>query len=144
VDKQKLHVAMEEYIRQHKQAVAEGKQKPQISNYIAECILKINQRLALAPKFARYTYIDEMISDGVQNSLEYLYNYNPEKYNNPFAYITQISFYAFIRRIQKEKRYLYIKMVVGRHQMIFDQETDQQSDMSDFANEFIEDFEKSQ
>jgi len=52
---------------------------------------------------------DEMISDGVENCIQYIDNFDPEKSSNPFAYFTQIIYYAFLRRIQKEKRQLDIK-----------------------------------
>ena len=58
-----------------------------------------------------------MISDGIENCLQYIHNFNPEKSNNPFAYFTQIIYYAFIRRIQKEKKQAHVK-----HQLISKQE----------------------
>ena len=92
-------------------AIAEddGKQSPPVTNYIGECFLKIATHLSYRPNFINYTYRDEMISDGIENCLQYVKNFNPEKSKNPFAYFTQIIYYAFLRRIQKEKRQLEIK-----------------------------------
>ena len=87
----------------------EEKVKPQITNYIGECFLKIATHLSYRPNFINYTYRDEMIADGIENCLQYCSNFDPEKSKNPFAYFTQIIYYAFIRRIQKEKKQLYIK-----------------------------------
>ena len=86
----------------------EGEQLP-VTNYIGECFLKIATHLSYRPNFINYTYRDEMISDGIENCLQYVNNFNPEKSNNPFAYFTQIIYYAFLRRIEKEKKQLYIK-----------------------------------
>lgn len=82
---------------------------PQCPEYIGECFLKIAQRLSFRPNFINYAFREEMISDGIENCIQYMNNFNPEKSKNPFAYFTQIIYYAFIRRIQKEKKQLYIK-----------------------------------
>lgn len=84
--------------------------RPRISEYIGSAILKIAERLSSRPNFAGYSYKDEMISDGIENAIMYLDNFDPEKSKNPFAYITQIIFYAFLRRIQKEKKQCFVKM----------------------------------
>ena len=76
---------------------------PPVTNYIGECFLKIATHLSYRPNFINYTYRDEMISDGIENCLQYVKNFNPEKSKNPFAYFTQIIYYAFLRRIQKRK-----------------------------------------
>lgn len=83
--------------------------KPPIPNYIGECILKIATHLSFKPNFVNYMFKDDMISDGIENSIQYLMNFDPEKSQNPFAYFTQIIHYAFIRRIGKEKKQLEIK-----------------------------------
>jgi len=83
--------------------------KPPVSNYIGECFLKIATHLSYRPNFINYTYRDEMISDGIENCLQYVKNFNPEKSSNPFAYFTQIIYYAFLRRIQKEKKQTHVR-----------------------------------
>ena len=92
-----------------KDAEESGEPKPQISNYLGECILKIANHLSYRPNFINYTYRDEMISDGIENSLQYIDNFDPEKSKNPFAYFTQIIYYAFLRRINKEKKQSHVK-----------------------------------
>jgi DNA-directed RNA polymerase specialized sigma subunit len=91
------------------EAKENGKQRPRVPEYIGECIFKIASHLARKPNFANYTFKDDMISDGVENCLLYIDNFDPEKSSNPFAYFTQIIYYAFLRRIQKEKKQLYVK-----------------------------------
>lgn len=86
-----------------------GLEKPKISEYIGECIYKIATRLSTKPNFINYSYRDEMICDGIENCLQYIENFNEEKSNNAFAYITQIIYFAFLRRIQKEKKQQAIK-----------------------------------
>ena len=82
---------------------------PPVTNYIGECFLKIATHLSYRPNFINYTYRDEMISDGIENCLQYVKNFNPEKSSNPFAYFTQIIYYAFLRRIQKEKKQTHVR-----------------------------------
>ena len=90
-------------------AAEEGKPKPRITNYLGECFLKIATHLSYKPNFVNYMFRDDMISDGIENCVQYIHNFNPEKSKNPFAYFTQIIHYAFLRRIQKEKKQLDIK-----------------------------------
>ena len=92
-------------------AIAEiqGKPKPRIPRYIGECFLKIANHLSFKPNFVNYMFKEDMISDGIENCVQYVHNFNPEKSQNPFAYFTQIIHYAFLRRIQKEKKQLEIK-----------------------------------
>ena len=83
--------------------------RPPVSNYIGECFLKIATHLSYKPNFINYTYREDMISDGIENCLQYVENFNPEKSKNPFAYFTQIIYYAFLRRIAKEKKQTHVK-----------------------------------
>jgi hypothetical protein len=83
--------------------------KPQIPNYLGECFLKIATHLSYKPNFVNYMFREDMISDGIENCVQYIHNFNPERSQNPFAYFTQIIHYAFLRRIQKEKKQLDIK-----------------------------------
>ena len=83
--------------------------KPRITNYLGECFLKIATHLSYKPNFVNYMFRDDMISDGIENCVQYIHNFDPEKSKNPFAYFTQIIHYAFLRRIQKEKKQLDIK-----------------------------------
>ena len=83
--------------------------KPKINDYLGECFLNIAKKLSNKPNFVNYSFKEEMISDGVENALQYMHNFNPLKSENPFAYFTQIIMFAFLRRIMKEKRQLYVK-----------------------------------
>lgn len=109
VDNQRLLAALKEYKAKVAEAKELGQAKPQVSNYIGECILKIANHLSYKPNFINYTYREEMISDGVENCLMYIDNFDPNRSSNPFAYFTQIVWYAFIRRIQREKKQTLIK-----------------------------------
>ena len=97
----------------YREGVAHAKEydlpKPRITNYLGECFLKIATHLSYKPNFVNYMFRDDMISDGIENCVQYIHNFDPEKSRNPFAYFTQIIHYAFIRRIQKEKKQLDIK-----------------------------------
>ena len=83
--------------------------KPVIPRYIGDCFLKIANHLSFKPNFVNYMFKEDMISDGIENCVQYIHNFDPEKSKNPFAYFTQIIHYAFLRRIQREKRQLEIK-----------------------------------
>ena len=109
VDNKKFLEAMIEYRDRCEKAKNRNRKKPDVTNYIGECFLKIANHLSYRPNFINYTYRDDMISDGIENCLQYMSNFNPNKSNNPFAYFTQIIYYAFIRRIQKEKKQQDVK-----------------------------------
>ena len=109
IDNKKFYTEILKYKNDLENAKAEGKPQPRIPAYIGECLYKIATRLSLKPNFVSYTFKDEMISDGLENCINYFNNFNPEKSDNPFAYFTQIIWFAFIRRIDKEKKHLYIK-----------------------------------
>ena len=109
VDNKKFLEELKKWKDQCKDAEEAGDEKPQITNYIGECFLKIANGLSYRPNFINYTYRQEMISDGIENCLQYIHNFNPDKSKNPFAYFTQIIYYAFIRRINKEKKQTHVK-----------------------------------
>ena len=109
VDNKKFLEAMVIYRDKVNNAKENNRTKPDVTNYIGECFLKIANHLSYRPNFINYTYRDDMISDGIENCLQYMDNFNPEKSTNPFAYFTQIIYYAFIRRIQKEKKQTLVK-----------------------------------
>ena len=90
-------------------AEIQGKPKPPIPRYIGECFLKIANHLSFKPNFVNYMFKEDMVSDGIENCVQYIHNFDPNKSSNPFAYFTQIIHYAFLRRIQREKRQLEIK-----------------------------------
>jgi hypothetical protein len=109
VDNKKFLEALENYRDEVQIAKIKGRPKPRVNNYIGDCFLKIATHLSYRPNFINYMYKDDMICDGVENCIQYIDNFDPAKSKNPFAYFTQIIYYAFLRRIQKEKRQLDIK-----------------------------------
>ena len=109
VDNKVFLQAMTEWKNRCKAAEKEKKDRPQVTNYIGECFLKIATHLSYRPNFINYTYRDEMIADGIENCLQYCGNFDPEKSKNPFAYFTQIIYYAFLRRIAKEKKQTHVR-----------------------------------
>ena len=109
VNNKEFTQAVSEYNESVKLAEEKGKTPPRMTEYIGECIYKIATRLSTRPNFINYTYRDEMICDAIENCIQYIGNFNTEKSNNAFAYVTQICYYAFLRRIQKEKKQVFIK-----------------------------------
>ena len=107
-NKEFLH-ALIKYREDVEIAKLKDKPKPVIPRYIGDCFLKIANHLSIKPNFVNYMFKEDMISDGIENCVQYIHNFNPEKSQNPFAYFTQIIHYAFLRRIQREKRQLEIK-----------------------------------
>jgi len=110
--------------------------KPQITNYLGECFLKIATHLSFKPNFVNYMFKDDMICDGIENCVQYIHNFDPAKSQNPFAYFTQIIHYAFLRRIQKEKKQLEIKNKIlertGFEQVFDDNNTIDGNNYSDY------------
>lgn len=150
VDNKKLLV----HLTQHREAVvaarAKSAPKPRISNYIGECILLIANKLSNRPNFINYPFKEEMIGDGIENCLMYIDNFDPSKSSNPFAYITQIIYFAFIRRITKEKKHLYTKhklmesiMTIGDEQDEWSKVVEQHYVENEHMNEFALSFEQS-
>ena len=157
VDNAKFLEAMIEYKGEYDDAKKNDKDLPMISEYLGSVFLKIAQRLSFRPNFINYAFKNDMISDGIENCLHYIHNFNPEKSTNPFAYFTQIIYYAFIRRIQKEKKQLYIKYKSMQNYEIAPEYMDYESSnnnfisLSDYENsdfkvmvdDFVDNFEKS-
>jgi DNA-directed RNA polymerase specialized sigma subunit len=111
--------------------------KPKIPEYLGECILKIATRLSYKSNFINYSYRDDMISDGIENCIHCINSFDPEKSSNPFAYFTQVIYFAFLRRIAKEKKQSYIK-----HQLVKDMPFDafdmqEHDDDSEFKNSYM-------
>ena len=157
MSKQKHYINNADFLKalvEYKEKSAENKklkkEPPPIPNYIGECFMKIAEGLSHKPNFINYTYRDEMIADGIENCLMYFENFDPTKSNNPFAYFTQIIYYAFLRRIQKEKKQLYVKYkateqfgILDEHEMLgYEEATGRQFEMYDNIAEFIENFEE--
>ena len=124
--------------------------RPRVPHYIGECLMKIAVHLSHKPNFSGYTYKDDMISDGIENCLQYIDNFDPEKSKNPFAYFTQIIYYAFLRRIAKEKKVLYTKLKYTEESLVMNttnstQEGDSteytsQGKVSEWSNEYVDNF----
>lgn len=121
VDNKQLYECIVDYRQRVLEAKEKGLPRPIIPNYVGECILMIANRLSTKPNFINYSYREEMISDGVENCICYIDNFDPLKSTNPFAYFTQIIYYAFLRRILKEKKQLYIKHKSLENSMLMNQ-----------------------
>ena len=108
VDNVKFLEEIKKYKIACKDALSEGLEKPRISEYIGNCIYLIAENLSHKPRFMNYSFRDEMVSDAIENCFLYFDNFDSDKYSNPFAYFTQIIYYAFHRRINKEEKNRYI------------------------------------
>ena len=129
--------AMIDYRKSVNKAKREKRNKPPVTDYIGSCFLKIANHLSYRPNFINYTFRDDMISDCIENCLQYLDNFNPKTSNNPFAYFTQIIYYAFVRRIQKEKKQVTIKNRLITESN-YDDMTLQPGEDKEFKNQFTE------
>jgi hypothetical protein len=141
-----------EYKQACKLAKKEGKPKPIIPDYMGKCLMLIAENLSHKPNFLSYSFRDEMISDGIENCIMYFDNFDPKKSKNPFAYFTQIIYFAFIRRIHKEKKQLYVKYKATEQIGVLDEfeqfeleengGQSRQFEMYDNISEFIDNYEK--
>ena len=131
-------VAIKEYRKLYLESLEKNLPKPQVSNYIGECILKIATHLSYKPNFINYSYKDDMILDGIENCIQYIHNFNPDKSSNPFAYFTQIIYYAFLRRIAKEKKQAYIKGKLIQDMPFEMFELQEQDEAGEFRNAYAD------
>lgn len=120
VDNKQLYTVIIDYKARVEEAKKQNKPKPQIPDYVGLCILQIANRLSTKPNFINYSYREEMISDGIENCISYFDNFDPSKSDNPFAYFTQIIYFAFLRRIQKEKKQVYTKHKIAENNIVFE------------------------
>ena len=142
--------ALTEYKAKVQLAKQSGAPEPAIPNYIGECFMKIAEGLSHKPNFINYTYRDEMIADGIENCLMYFANFDETKSKNPFAYFTQVIYFAFLRRIQKEKKQLYVKYkatemvgILDEFEMLESEDgSTKQFELYDNIAEFIENYEE--
>lgn len=152
VDNERFLAEIVDYKERCKIAANEGKEKPRLPEYIGKCIFLIAENLAHKPRFMNYSYVDEMKSDAIENCLMYFDNFNSEKYSNPFAYFTQIVYYAFHRRINKEEKIRYIMYKKFQESVLDTSSTELMQDSEgnhlitplvyDNINDFIGNFEK--
>ena len=124
VDNKLLYQVMVQYKQAVKEAEETADEPPVVPDLVGAALLKIANRLSTKPNFINYTFREEMVSDGIENCINYINNFDPEKSKNPFAYFTQIIYYAFLRRIQKEKKQLYIKHKAIENFQAFDEFVD--------------------
>jgi hypothetical protein len=108
VNNKEFHEALVVHKKKVNKAKENNSPPPMISNYLGDCFLKIATHLSYRPNFVNYMFREDMISDGVENCVNYINNFDTER-TNPFAYFTQIVYYAFLRRIHKEKKQMEIK-----------------------------------
>lgn len=157
VNNEEFYKAILEFKKKVREAEDQGLPMPVIPHYIGDCLIRIANKLSFSPNFINYTFRDEMIADGLENCINYFHNFDPEKSTNPFSYFTQIIYFAFLRRIQREKKYMYVKHKATQQKMISHelmnlQELDELGDFdieitdytnNDYMNNFIEQFEES-
>ena len=134
VNNKEFSQAVVDYVKSVKAAQLNNAEVPRITEYIGRCFLRIAEGLSHKPNFIRYTYREEMVMDGVENCIKAIMNYNVEaatRTGNPnaFAYFTQICYYAFIRRIMKEKKQQDIKFRYIEHAGIENFLTNPQEEM---------------
>lgn len=140
IDNKQFYEELRAYILECREAEDKENPIPPVPNHIGEKILTIATNLSYKPNFINYTFKEEMIGDAVENCIRYIRNFNPEKYDNAFSYVTTICFQAFVRRIQKEDkqfkakvRYVHNMGVEGLISDVQDHDSDE-----NFGNGFME------
>lgn len=126
VDKAHFYQLMVERKAKIAECEAEGKPVPPVSDAIGKIILDIATNLSYRYNFINYTFREEMIGDGIVSCITYLDNFDPAKSKNPFGFFTQICYYAFVQRINKEGKQADIRGKVGEEMIIGDEFYDTQ------------------
>ena len=151
VDNKRFYDEMSLYHTRYKEAEACGEDPPRVNDYIGKCLYEMANRLSHKPNFINYPFREEMVGDGIENAIKCISNFDPTKSTNPFAYFTQVIYYAFLRRIAKEKKALYIKHKVMERNIIensllgFEDDSDVNVALipTEYMNEFVKNFEES-
>lgn len=139
IDNKLLFEAFVEWYAQRKKAEEEGKPEPEPPALIVEAILLIPTKLATSGNFSGYSFKEEMIGDAIENILQYYRNFDPTISQNPFAYLSQIAYYAFLRRIKKEKKQSYIKHKLIKNSGLLDNFSAQEHDQdTEYTVSFLE------
>lgn len=129
---------LREYKEARLKAIAEGNPEPQIPNRLGAAIILIANKLAHHKSFCNYTYLEDMVGDGIENCIRCLRNFDPDKSSNPFAYFTTILWYAYVRVIKKEKKHSIIKNQLiknsGVLELLFEK---QKGDDSTYFNDYV-------
>ena len=120
VDNKEFLEHMIKFKEDTERAKAEGLSLPRIPDEIGMVFVNIAKHLSYKSNFINYGFREDMISDGIENCVQYIHNFDPDKSKNPFAYFTQIIYYAFLRRIQKEKKHLYVRYKSLENSQIID------------------------
>lgn len=146
INNKELYEHLVVYRAQYLEAMAKGEPKPPLPRYICECIMVIPQRLGTKRNFARYSYLDEMIGDAIENVIKCIHNFDPEKSKLPFAYITKVCRNAFFRRIEEEKEAQAVVISNSQRYLIEDQLSPGQImgpsvELYDNLLEFVQEFE---
>ena len=76
IDNKEFLAAMIEYRKTVTEAVAAGVDKPQVPEYIGECLIKIANQLAFKNNFINYSFREDMILDAIENCLTYIDNFD--------------------------------------------------------------------
>lgn len=137
VDNKQLYEALVAWQKDLRKATRKKLPKPQLPDYVAECMMKMANRLSQKAGFVNYTFREDMVGDALESCLRYIHNFDPDKSTNAFAYITQIIHNAFIRRIQKEQKQLYVKMIIVDNADFIDSYERQDGDTNTYNNSYV-------
>ena len=137
VDNRQLYEALVTWQKETRKALRKKLPKPPLPDFVAECMMKMANRLSQKAGFVNYTYREDMVGDALESCLRYIHNFNPAKSTNAFAYITQIIHNAFIRRIQKEQKQLYVKMRIVDQADFADSYEKQTGDDAHYNNNYV-------
>ena len=137
VENRALYEALVEWQKHIRSNTRKKLPRPPLPDFVAECMVKMANRLSQKAGFVNYTYREDMIGDSLESCLRYIHNFDPAKSTNAFAYITQIIHNAFIRRIQKEQKQLYVKMKIIDQSNFVDSYERQDGDGTNYNNSYV-------
>ena len=138
VDNKKLTEELGVWAKIVRRQIECGEKTEKMTDYIAECVFLICNNMSYKSSFINYTYKEDMIGDAIENCVRYIKNFNVDKYPNAFGYISTIAYYAFVRRIKKEKKrhidhLLYIRKTFSEDDIRIALDADNPNDIRSYS-----------
>lgn len=110
LDADELHNEMSKYYFILQKAKKSQLPLPRVPEILGKYVIQLCTQVASKASFNRYSYNEDFIGDAIMNCTYGCSMFDPTKPNaNAFNYLTTISIQSFLQRIDKEKKFNFIK-----------------------------------